>query len=230
MEQLESSFFLKPQFTTPLPPSIRPAMSSTKTPDAGVMTPKSRKSGGKSNNAAPAKSTPLSKSVNNVPATPATENAANRKRSKHRNRRQKRKHKEGTEVEAVDDVEEKAVAVAGKKKTKSERKLKESSKGAGETIEKESVVVPRSNWKLSPSLGGRFLQLDPVFTKNEKYGIYIFDSRSRGQSADLYSYLKIYPPCSLYVPQNLLHKNLTPCPYNLIAIDQAYRENNLIPH
>lgn len=55
-----------------------------------------------------------------------------------------------------------------KKKSKQERGPKEISREVGVT--EKDVVGPRPNWKLSPSLGGRFLQLDPVFAKDEKYG------------------------------------------------------------
>lgn len=142
------------------------AMPSTKTPDIGALSPKSKKAGSVKNtpnNSTPAKSAPLGKSINNVPATPAT--GGKRHRKKNRGPRNKSKKLGEAKVEGL----ETGLTVVpkgkeSKKKLKQERGTKELPRGDG----KDGVVVPRPNWKLSPSLGGRFLQLDPVFAKNEK--------------------------------------------------------------
>lgn len=138
------------------PPPPHAEMSPAKTADAAVTSPKPRKSGGKPDNAAPAKSPPPSKTANHGPATPATA-----KRKRHRHRGPRNKNKARKDVEPAEDAGDEA-AVAAKKKASLERKPKESSKDA---------LAPQPNWKLSPALGGRFLQLDPVFARNEKYGI-----------------------------------------------------------
>lgn len=144
------------------------AMSSTKTPDIGALSPKFKKANSAKNtpnNSTPAKSTPLGNSTNNVPATPAT-GGGRRRQKKNRGPRNKSKKLGEAKVEGL----ETGLAVVpegkeSKKKSKQERGTKELSRGDG----KDGGVVPRPNWKLSPSLGGRFLQLDPVFAKNEKY-------------------------------------------------------------
>lgn len=154
------SSFLHPRRTSPIsPPPPHAEMSPAKTADAAVTSPKPRKSGGKPGNAAPAKSPPPSKAANHGPAAPAT---AKRKRHRHRGPRNKNKDKARKDVEPAEDAGDEAAVAAKKKKASLERKPKESSKDA---------LAPRPNWKLSPALGGRFLQLDPVFARNEKYGI-----------------------------------------------------------
>lgn len=143
-------------------------MPSSKTPDAGVLTPKSRKVGSVKNapnNVTPAKPTPLGKAANNVPTVPATNEKRHRqrkrKRPRNKNKRGGEAKAEGLETVVAEDKE-------SKKKLKQERGPKALSRG-DEIVEKDVVAAPRPNWKLSPSLGGRFLQLDPVFAKNEKY-------------------------------------------------------------
>lgn len=144
------------------------AMPSTKTPDIGALSPKFKKVASAKNtpnNSTPAKSTPLGKSTNNVPATPAT-GGGRRRQKKNRGPRNKSKKLGEAKVEGLETGP--TVVPEGKeskKKSKQERGTKELPRGDG----KDGVVVPRPNWKLSPSLGGRFLQLDPVFAKNEKY-------------------------------------------------------------
>lgn len=146
-------------------------MPATKISDAGAMTPKSRKvviAKIVPNNVTPARSTPLSKSANNVSAAPGT----GEKKKKRRGPRSKNKRVEETKVEGLETGSTVVPAAKEpKKKLKQERGPKELSGEVGST-EKDVVVVPRPNWKLSPSLGGQFLQLDPVFAKNEKYRTY----------------------------------------------------------
>lgn len=144
-------------------------MPATKISDAGAMTPKSRKvviARITPNNVTPAKSTPSSKSANNVPAAPGTD----QKKKKRRGPRNKNKRVERMKAEGLETGPTVIPAVKeSKKKLKQEKGPKELSREVGST-EKDVVVAPRPNWKLSPSLGGQFLQLDPVFAKNEKYG------------------------------------------------------------
>ncbi|KAL7269597.1 NET1-associated nuclear protein 1 [Rhizina undulata] len=49
------------------------------------------------------------------------------------------------------------------------RKAKEKNDGGASAEETAPLVKSGRNWKLSPTLGGRFLLLDPVFARNEKY-------------------------------------------------------------
>lgn len=144
------------------------AMPSTKTPDTGALSPNSRKVGSAKNtpnNSTPVKSTPLSKSTNNVPATPA----ADGKRCRHRRHRGPR-NKSKVGESKVEGLETGLTVVPEGKESKKKSKQDREPRVPPKRDEKNSSVAPRSNWKLSPSLGGRFLQLDPVFAKNEKYG------------------------------------------------------------
>lgn len=144
------------------------AMPSTKTPDTGALSPNSRKVSSVKNtpnNTTPVKSTPLGKSTNNVPTTPATGGKRCRHR-KHRGPRNKSKVGESK----VEGLETGLEIVPEGKESKKKSKQDRGPKVLPKRDEKDSFVAPRSNWKLSPSLGGRFLQLDPVFAKNEKYG------------------------------------------------------------
>lgn len=120
----------------------------------------------------PTKPTPFRSANNNIntPPTPA-DGGASRKTRK-RLRRNKRGHKEekakAGNIEATAGTEVVAAKAEGKRKERKEKNQNELSKGS-EDIAKRDTVVQRSNWKLSPSLGGRFLHLDPVFSRNEKY-------------------------------------------------------------
>lgn len=146
---------------------------STKTFDTGEMTPKSRKVDivkNTPNNVIQVKSTPLGKSANNLPAAPATDEKRGKRGRRNRGPRNKNKRAGEAKVEELETGLVVAPAIKeSKKESTQEKGPKELSRG-DKVTEKDIAVVPWSNWKLSPSLGGRFLQLDPVFAKNEKYG------------------------------------------------------------
>lgn len=119
--------------------------------------------------------TPTKSASNNAPETVSEATPTKKVRKQVRKNKRQGGLQAANGVEPTPTTEQQPKELKKKKKKKKSKKPREDGQEEPERTGRELVQRTEAvseNWKLSPALGGRFLMLDPVFARDEKYAFH----------------------------------------------------------
>ncbi|KAI5853003.1 WD40-repeat-containing domain protein [Morchella snyderi] len=113
--------------------------------------------------------TPTKSASNNAPETVSEATLTKKAKKKVRQNKRKSGFRAANGVEHTPTTAQPKELKKKKKSKKPREDGREEHEGTGRELVQQRTEDVSENWKLSPSLGGRFLMLDPVFARDEKY-------------------------------------------------------------